>query len=198
MTESLPMDRCCLIRASAGTGKTEELARRMVDLLRCGVEPHRIVAVTFTRKAAAEILDRVLGKLVEQAEADRAGAGAESGRFARDALTSLQAFLADLPRLQLRTIDSLFQRIVRVCPIELGLPESFQLMDELEARELRSSLLAEMLREDGEAGATLAESVSRLMQGEEPKSVWMVLEPLISQFWEAYQEEPDRERWGGE
>jgi len=196
--ESLPMDRCCLIRASAGTGKTEELARRIVDLLRCGVEPHRIVAITFTRKAAAEILDRVLGKLVEQAEADQAGAGEERGRFARDALTSLQAFLADLPRLQLRTIDSLFQRIVRVCPIELGLPESFQVMDELEARELRSSLLAEMLREGGEAGAMLSDAVSRLTQGEERKSVWMVLEPLISQFWEAYQEEPDRERWGGD
>ncbi|WP_020494399.1 exodeoxyribonuclease V subunit beta [Verrucomicrobium sp. 3C] len=198
MGESLSIDRCCLIRASAGTGKTEELARRIVDLLRCGVEPHRIVAVTFTRRAAAEILDRVLVKLVEQAETDGTGGGEDRGGGARNALASLQAFLADLPRLQLRTIDSLFQRIVRVCPIETGLPESFQLMDEFEARELRRSLLGDMLREGGKAAAMLAEAVGRLTQGEDGKSPWMLLDPLLSQFWEAYQEEPDRERWGGE
>ncbi|MDD4933911.1 MAG: UvrD-helicase domain-containing protein [Methylacidiphilaceae bacterium] len=198
MGESLSIDRCCLIRASAGTGKTEELARRIVELLRCRVDPHRMVAVTFTRRAAAEILDRVLAKLVEQAEADVAGGGEERAGGARNALASLQAFLADLPRLQLRTIDSLFQRIVRVCPIETGLPESFQLMDEFEARELRSSLLGEMLREGGKAGAMLAEAVGRLTQGEDGKSLWMLLDPLISQFWEAYQEEPEWERWGGE
>ncbi|QSR84752.1 exodeoxyribonuclease V subunit beta [Methylacidimicrobium sp. B4] len=198
MTGNLPIARCCLIRASAGTGKTEALARRIVDLLRAGVDPHRIVAVTFTRRAAAEILDRVLLKLVEQAEADAAGRGAESGGPFRNALASLQAFLTDLPRLHLRTIDSLFQRIVRVCPMELGLPENFTLMDELEAGELRRSLLAQMLREDGKAAATLAEAIGLVAEGEEGKSVWAVLDLWISRFGDAYAERPERERWGGE
>ncbi|MGD9897313.1 MAG: UvrD-helicase domain-containing protein [Candidatus Methylacidiphilaceae bacterium] len=195
MRESPQIVRCCLIRASAGTGKTEELAGRIVELLRRGVDPHRIVAVTFTRKAAAEILDRVLVKLVEQAEADATGAGPVCDRFSRSALAALEGFLEDLPRLQLRTIDSLFQRIVRVCPFELGLPESFQLMDEFEARELRRSLLGQMLREGGEAAGRLAEAVGQVTRGEGGKSVWGALDELVSQFWEAYAEEPDPERW---
>ena len=196
MSEELPIDRCSLIRASAGTGKTEALAGRIIDLLRCGVDPHRIVAVTFTRRAAAEILDRVLAKLVEQAEASAAGRGADRAGFSRSALDCLQAFLADLPRLQMRTIDSLFQRIVRVCPMELGLPEDFQLMDAFEARELRRSLLSEMLGDDKAVGGILAEAIGRLAQGAEGKSVWVALDSLIAQFGEAYAEEPERERWG--
>ncbi len=198
MAEDLPIARSCLIRASAGTGKTEALARRFVDLLRCGVDPRRIVAVTFTRRAASEILDRVLVKLVEQAQADAAGPGANPGGFFRNALASLQSFLADLPRLNLRTIDSLFQRIVRVCPMELGLSEDFELMDEFEAGELRRSLLAHMLREDGKAGVRLAEAIDLLAEGEEGKSVWAVLDRLIARFGDVYAEEPRRERWGGE
>ncbi|VVM06849.1 partial ATP-dependent helicase/nuclease subunit A, partial [Methylacidimicrobium cyclopophantes] len=200
MGRDLPIVRCCLIRASAGTGKTEELARRIVELLRWGVEPERIVAITFTRMAAAEILDRVLGKLADQAEEESAGSGRrlEAGGFPRSALASLQAFLEALPRLQLRTIDSLFQRIVRVCPVELGLPENFELMDEFEARELRRSLLGEMLREGKETGEKLLNAVARIEQGEGGKSVWAALDRILSSFWEAYAEEPDRERWGGE
>ena len=49
-----------LIAASAGSGKTYQLANRYLNLLVRGESPDRILATTFTRKAAAEILERIL------------------------------------------------------------------------------------------------------------------------------------------
>src|ERR1700675_4676088 len=56
-----------VIRALAGSGKTHRLTNRYLSLLAAGVEPSAILATTFTRKAAGEILDRVLSRLAEAA-----------------------------------------------------------------------------------------------------------------------------------
>src|SRR5213079_208139 len=56
-----------VIRASAGTGKTYQLAVRFIGLLAAGARPDEILATTFTRKAAGEILDRVLSWLATAA-----------------------------------------------------------------------------------------------------------------------------------
>jgi ATP-dependent helicase/nuclease subunit A len=56
-----------LIRASAGTGKTFQLSNRFLELLRRQVGCDHILATTFTRKAAGEILDRVILRLAEAA-----------------------------------------------------------------------------------------------------------------------------------
>ena len=53
------------IRASAGTGKTFRLTDRIVELLLLGAEPGKIIALTFTRKAAGEFLVKTLRKLAD-------------------------------------------------------------------------------------------------------------------------------------
>ena len=48
-----------MIRASAGTGKTYQLTNRFIRLLLCGLPPDRIIALTFTRKAAGEFFEGI-------------------------------------------------------------------------------------------------------------------------------------------
>ena len=57
-----------LIEASAGTGKTQALANRLIELLRAGVSPQEIVALTFSRAAAGEIFERFVTLLATSAE----------------------------------------------------------------------------------------------------------------------------------
>ena len=54
-----PNDDDILVVAGAGSGKTYTMTRRIVTLIGNGVAPERILGLTFTRKAAGELLDRV-------------------------------------------------------------------------------------------------------------------------------------------
>ena len=56
-----------MIRASAGSGKTYQLTNRFIRLLLNGQAPERIIALTFTRKAAGEFFESILTKLAEAA-----------------------------------------------------------------------------------------------------------------------------------
>src|SRR6185436_8343747 len=56
-----------VLEASAGTGKTRVLVDRYVRLIEKGVDPRHILAITFTRKAAAEMRERVLAALRRRA-----------------------------------------------------------------------------------------------------------------------------------
>lgn len=65
-----PNDDDILVVAGAGSGKTYTMTRRIVTLIGNGVAPERILGLTFTRKAAGELLDRVSSAVAEQSGAD--------------------------------------------------------------------------------------------------------------------------------
>ena len=148
-----------LLLASAGTGKTFQLANHFAGLLMAGAAPESILATTFTRKAAGEILDRVLKRLREGAEPGDKGAEArdwvlESAAKVRggpmDAGSeSFRAVLAGLvravERFQVRTLDSFFIRLTRAFAAELDIRQEWRVTDEAEERGLRAEAVARLL-----------------------------------------------------
>jgi len=139
--------RHLLVRASAGTGKTYQLTSRYLALLLGGADADRILATTFTRKAAHEIHDRVVARL---AAAARGGSalellGAEVGRevTAGECLELLSRLLRGMDRVHVSTIDAFFARLARLFALDLGLPPAWRIADEAESETLRSDAVAD-------------------------------------------------------
>jgi ATP-dependent helicase/nuclease subunit A len=70
----MPYLRHTLISASAGSGKTYQLVQRFLQLLALGQSPRSIAAMTFTRKAAGEFVNRIMSQLAELAASPEAAA----------------------------------------------------------------------------------------------------------------------------
>ncbi|RYD30995.1 MAG: hypothetical protein EOP87_15555, partial [Verrucomicrobiaceae bacterium] len=104
-----------LILASAGSGKTFQLGNRVIGLIAMGVAPEKIVALTFTRKAAGEFADSVLTKLADAAESDKTAEALRRELALPDAdfTAALERVVRALPRLTLGTMDSFFAKVVR-------------------------------------------------------------------------------------
>ena len=120
---SLAVDvtRSCIVQAPAGAGKTELLTQRYLGLLATVESPEQIVAITFTRKAAAEMRERILKRLAAWQDAEPPTEHErQSWRLANAAMRvdAEQGWkLLDNPeRLRLLTIDSLCASLVRQMP----------------------------------------------------------------------------------
>lgn len=121
------LDHTLLVEAAAGTGKTTCLIARMVGLLRAGkCRVETLVAVTFTRKAAAELRTRFQLALEKAAEA---ATGNERQRLV-DALGHVE-------RCFIGTIHSFCARLLRERPVEAGVNPGFVDLDEVLDAQLR-------------------------------------------------------------
>ncbi|BAO44942.1 UvrD-helicase domain-containing protein [Thiolapillus brandeum] len=124
---ALDPERSFIVQAPAGSGKTGLLTQRFLVLL-AGVEhPEEIVAITFTRKAAAEMRDRIIGALRMAASDDLPDDSYERetrelalAALARDREKGWQ-LLAQPGRLRVRTIDSFCQYLAGQAPLLSGL-----------------------------------------------------------------------------
>jgi superfamily I DNA/RNA helicase len=188
-----------LILASAGTGKTYQLSNRIIGLIASGVEPERIVALTFTRKAAGEFADAVLTKLAAAASdpAKAARLQAELGLQQADFPAALEATVRALPRLTLGTMDSFFARVVRGFQYELGLTGgTFDLLEGPRAEAAKDELLAEILGgtfEDG--GGEFFHAFRRAMIGREDQKVSEGLRRFV-QTWQGRYRADRALEWG--
>lgn len=134
--QALDPARSILLQAPAGSGKTTVLAQRFLNLLAEVDEPEQLLAITFTRKAAAEMRERVLAALEDRLEAG----GPVAVRWAevrQRALRQARArgwSMAELgSRLRIQTIDSLNHEIVRTMPVLGRFQPSLQVVDDATA-----------------------------------------------------------------
>jgi ATP-dependent helicase/nuclease subunit A len=144
------------VGASAGTGKTKVLTDRVLRLLLTGTAPDRILCLTFTKAAAAEMANRVANRLAAWATMPDAGledalaeltGGGRPDREACDAARRLFARVLDTPGgLAIQTIHSFCQSLLRRFPIEASLPPHFEVLDDRGANEIMREARAHVLR----------------------------------------------------
>jgi ATP-dependent exoDNAse (exonuclease V) beta subunit len=135
---ALDPQRSFIVQAPAGSGKTELLVRRFVRLLATVQRPEEVLAITFTRKAAAEMKKRVLAAL--------------------DAAT-----VADIaPRLRIMTIDSLCTSLTRQMPVLARFGAQPAIVEADEAQRLYAEAAARTLAHL-EKGGTASRQVAALL-----------------------------------
>jgi ATP-dependent helicase/nuclease subunit A len=140
------LDETLFVEAGAGTGKTTALVDRVVSLVVGGRPIDRIVAITFTERAAAELRDRIRG-------------GLESAKEKRpETADAVEQALASLDRAQISTIHSFCQALLYSFAAEAGIDPSFRVQDEVMAERRFNEhwrLYLESLGEDEQAGKAI-------------------------------------------
>ena len=141
----------CFLTANAGSGKTSTLVNRVARLLLNGALPERILCVTYTKAAAAEMQGRLYETLGHWAVADDEALTRE--------LERIEAPTRDLPRaralfasaletpggLKIQTIHAFCEKLLRRFPLEAGLSPAFSVLDDLLAAELSEAASAGLL-----------------------------------------------------
>jgi ATP-dependent helicase/nuclease subunit A len=156
------------VSASAGAGKTRVLRDRVLRLLLAGVAPQRILCLTFTKAAAAEMARRINAELGDwtvaddSALADRLSALLGAAPDAAETRRARQLFARVLESpggMKIMTIHAFCQSVLRRFPLEAGVVPHFQVLEERDAAELRAEAQAQVLaaaqNDDGPLGAAV-------------------------------------------
>ncbi|HWL14578.1 MAG TPA: UvrD-helicase domain-containing protein [Opitutus sp.] len=195
-----------MILASAGSGKTYALTNRFVRLLAGGARPERIVALTFTRKAAGEFFDEILNKLARAAAEEKAArqlaadVGLSSGDDPRAPFRRMLRDVVDaMHRLRLGTLDGFFARIASNFPLELGLGGEFEILQAHASQVERGRVLRRMFERSGELGEAqreFIEAFKRATFGVDEKRLAAQLDGFLDRHQEIFLSAPRAECWG--
>lgn len=112
------LERNFLVEAGAGSGKTTALVNRMIAHVRAGHPVESLAAVTFTRKAAAELAERFRERLEEERRS-------ATGKGDQEAAVQLDRALEQIDRSFVGTIHAFCGRLLRERPLEAELDPSF-------------------------------------------------------------------------
>ncbi len=164
------------VNANAGSGKTHVLVDRVIRLMLAGTEPSRIMCLTFTKAAAAEMANRLFDRLSKWiALDDKALSDQLEGLGSPAADTHLlerarQLFTRALETpggLKIQTIHAFCERVLQLFPVEAGIVPHFTMLDDRESLSLLQSARNDVLvaaKSDGssELGASLLDIANRV------------------------------------
>lgn len=180
------------VDASAGSGKTKVLTDRALRLMLAFGQPERILCLTFTKAAAAEMANRIVETLARWATASDADVRAAvlqmTGRdpppetVAR--ARALFAQVVDAPGgLKVQTVHAFCQAALERFPIEAGAPPGFEALDDRAAAELlteaRDRTLAAIMRPD--APADLVKALDRMVLRGNAETLDGILQALLAE-----------------
>jgi ATP-dependent helicase/nuclease subunit A len=144
-----------VVAASAGTGKTHVLTNRVLRLLLAGAAPGKLLCLTFTKAAAAEMANRINATLgdwariddeaLHRALADLCGLHAVDDAMRVEARRLFARVLDDPTGLRIQTLHAFCQAVLARFPLEAQVPPHAQVLDERTAAELLLQARAELI-----------------------------------------------------
>ncbi|RUO99802.1 double-strand break repair helicase AddA [Hyphomicrobium sp.] len=142
------------VAANAGTGKTHVLTLRVLRLLLAGTRPERILCLTFTKAAAAEMSKRVFDRLASwvtmndealRADLRTVTASEPSGDLLARARTLFAHAIETPGGLKVQTIHAFAERLLQRFPIEAGVAPDFKILDDVAAGDLKADAIEAVL-----------------------------------------------------
>ncbi len=167
-------ERSVFVSANAGSGKTHVLAQRVINLLLRGEDPAKILCITFTTAAAANMAKRVFDTLAGWTALDdtaldariAASTGKASTAAQRARARRLFATALETPGgLKVQTIHAFCTRLLHQFPFEADVAASFEVLDEASASQMLNDLTLDIMLEaaadpDGPLGQALASAIT--------------------------------------
>ncbi|MCL2452531.1 MAG: UvrD-helicase domain-containing protein, partial [Alphaproteobacteria bacterium] len=156
------------VSANAGSGKTHVLTSRVIRLLLEGVAPAKILCLTFTKAAAANMASRVFDELARWTQLDDTALGAKVADISAAIPVSRQlsearklfARALETPGgLKIQTIHAFCERLLHLFPFEANVPARFEVLDEQGQAELLETARRAVLREASFREGPLAEAL---------------------------------------
>ena len=173
--------------ASAGTGKTFQLSSRYLQLLAADQPIERILATTFTRKAAGEIFDRVVERLVraasDQTAREELAVSIGVPELTTEGCSAMLARLTrQLNRMRIETLDAFFGTIARSYSFEIGLPPAWDIVDAQQEQQLKKQAVGLTIREVGHSA--MVPMLDLITKGESRTSISRLMLTEIDNVYE--------------
>ncbi len=159
------------VTANAGSGKTKTLIDRVARLLLAGVDPEKVLCVTYTKAAAAEMQRRLFGRLGDwsvMADADLTAKLVElegprdfDGRRLSEARALFARALETPGGLKIQTIHAFCEKLLRRFPLEAGVSPGFRVMDDAAAAAIADAARKAVARRALVGEGAIAEAYAR-------------------------------------
>ena len=163
------------VNANAGSGKTHVLVDRVVRLMLGGTEPSRIMCLTFTKAAAAEMANRLFDRLSKwialdddalRGELKKLGSPDADDHLLARARQLFTRALETPGGLKIQTIHAFCERVLQLFPVEAGIVPHFTMLDDRESldllQEARNAVLSAAKDETTDIGRALNDVVNRV------------------------------------